>query len=417
MSENKINVMKPGCRRVCFGDVVSQCKVKVDPDTSGLKRYIAGDHMDTDDLRLRRWGEIGSGYLGPAFHMRFKPGQVLYGSRRTYLRKVAVADFDGICANTTFVLEPKNQNELLPSFLPILMQTEAFNDFSVKNSKGSVNPYINFSDLAKFEFTLPSRQEQAAIVRLFQSIGEVSDALHEAKYEIGRLVQATVDDFYCEGLAQGTAYSLNADTEAVHEWTKLTGAELLSEKYVLALQDGNHGSQYPRSDELGDSGLPYIAASDIDDDGEIDLSKVRRLGVVRASELRIPPASQGDVILTHNATVGRVAILPACETPIVASTSTTYYRTNPDKLINAALAAYMRSSFFKAQLTSYMGQSTRNQVPITNQKRMYFLVPPMALQVRIQEVISELQLKKKIIQSRLDSTAVIARQLSGKLLS
>lgn len=143
--------LKPGWRRVKFGDVVRQCKEKADPETSGLERYIAGDHMDTDDLRLRRWGEIGSGYLGPAFRMRFKPGQILYGSRRTYLRKVAVADFEGICANTTFVLEPKNPNELLPEFLPFLMQTEAFNAFSVKNSKGSVNPYINFSDLARFE--------------------------------------------------------------------------------------------------------------------------------------------------------------------------------------------------------------------------------------------------------------------------
>lgn len=100
--------LKVGWRQVKFGDVVRQCKEKADPETAGLERYVAGDHMDTDDLRLRRWGEIGSGYLGPAFHMRFKPGQVLYGSRRTYLRKVAVADFDGICANTTFVLEPKN---------------------------------------------------------------------------------------------------------------------------------------------------------------------------------------------------------------------------------------------------------------------------------------------------------------------
>jgi len=156
--------LKPGWRRVKFGDVVRQCKEKADPETSGLERYIAGDHMDTDDLRLRRWGEIGSGYLGPAFHMRFKPGQVLYGSRRTYLRKVAVADFEGICANTTFVLESKNPDELLPEFLPFLMQTEAFNAFSVKNSKGSVNPYINFSDLARFEFGLPPKDEQERLL-------------------------------------------------------------------------------------------------------------------------------------------------------------------------------------------------------------------------------------------------------------
>ena len=185
--------LKPGWRRVKFGDVVRQCKEKADPETSGLERYIAGDHMDTDDLRLRRWGEIGSGYLGPAFHMRFKPGQVLYGSRRTYLRKVAVADFEGICANTTFVLEPHNPNELLPEFLPFLMQTEAFNDFSVKNSKGSVNPYINFSDLAKFEFALPPMNEQATIVDTLQASRAVPDSQSDALSILQSLRQSTID--------------------------------------------------------------------------------------------------------------------------------------------------------------------------------------------------------------------------------
>src|SRR5690606_18023462 len=147
--------LKPGWRRVKFGEVVRQVKEKVDPTTSGLERYIAGEHMDTDDLRIRRWGEIGDGYLGPAFHMHFKPGQVLYGSRRTYLRKVAVADFEGICANTTFVLEAADPNKLLPEFLPFVMQTEAFHEHSKRESKGSVNPYVNFSDLAWYEFALP----------------------------------------------------------------------------------------------------------------------------------------------------------------------------------------------------------------------------------------------------------------------
>ena len=182
--------LKPGWRRVKFGEVVRQCKEKADPETSGLERYIAGDHMDTDDLRLRRWGEIGSGYLGPAFHIRFKPGQVLYGSRRTYLRKVAVPNFEGICANTTFVLEPKNPEELLPEFLPFLMQTDAFNDFSVKNSKGSVNPYINFSDLAKFEFVLPTTEEQRRIIEILQCAENTYRELDEAETKANELLRA-----------------------------------------------------------------------------------------------------------------------------------------------------------------------------------------------------------------------------------
>lgn len=193
MSDKNNETLKSSWRRVKFGDVVRQCKQKADPENSGLERYVAGDHMDSDDLRLRRWGVIGSGYLGPAFHIRFKPGQVLYGSRRTYLRKVAVADFEGICANTTFVLEPKNPEELLPEFLPFLMQTEAFNEFSVKNSKGSVNPYINFSDLERFKFALPTPAEQRDIVEVLRASRTVADAQADALRSLQGLRQSTID--------------------------------------------------------------------------------------------------------------------------------------------------------------------------------------------------------------------------------
>src|SRR4051812_17942110 len=110
-------------RRVRFGDVVGQSRETVDPESGEVERYVAGEHMDTDNLRIRRWGIVGDGYLGPAFHRRFRPGQVLYGSRRTYLRKVAVADFDGVCANTTFVCAPAD-SALLPAYLPFVMQME-----------------------------------------------------------------------------------------------------------------------------------------------------------------------------------------------------------------------------------------------------------------------------------------------------
>lgn len=170
-------ISKAAWTRVAFGDVVRKVNDKVDPWDSGLERYVAGEHMDTDDLRIRRWGLIGDDYLGPAFHMRFKPGHVLYGSRRTYLRKVALADFEGITANTTFVLETKDPTRLMPELLPFLMQTEAFHSYSIKHSKGSVNPYINFSDLEAFEFLLPPIQEQARLLEALVAANEVRDGL------------------------------------------------------------------------------------------------------------------------------------------------------------------------------------------------------------------------------------------------
>ena len=181
---------KAGWSTVAFGDVVRKIKDKVDPEETGLERYVAGEHMETDDLRIRRWGKIGDGYLGPAFHMRFKPGHVLYGSRRTYLRKVAVADFEGITANTTYVLESADPDLLLPELLPFIMKTETFNQHSVRESKGSVNPYVNFSDLAWFEFALPPIEEQRRLASALMaarnaregllSVVERGNALHDA---------------------------------------------------------------------------------------------------------------------------------------------------------------------------------------------------------------------------------------------
>jgi type I restriction enzyme S subunit len=157
---------------VRFGNVVHSVKVDVNPETSGFQRYVAGEHMETDNLHITSWGNIGNGYLGPAFHRKFVKGQVLYGSRRTYLRKVAVAEFDGICANTTLVLEPKD-GSLLPELLPFIMQSESFTEFSIKNSKGSVNPYINWSDLARYEFPLPPLDEQRRIAEILWAADEV----------------------------------------------------------------------------------------------------------------------------------------------------------------------------------------------------------------------------------------------------
>lgn len=178
----KGNSLPKGWRLVKFGDLVRKVNNRVDPESSGISRYVAGEHMDSDNLNITRWGTVGDGYLGPAFTMRFQPGQVLYGSRRTYLRKVALADFEGICANTTFVLETKS-DDLLQEYLPHVMSTEKFHAHSISKSKGSVNPYINFVDLNDYEFALPPIAEQHRIIKLISAIDVIATTYLECPFE------------------------------------------------------------------------------------------------------------------------------------------------------------------------------------------------------------------------------------------
>ena len=166
--------------RVRFGNVVRSVKDTIDPTSGELNRYIAGEHLDSADVHIRRWGTVGDGYLGPAFIRRFRKGQVLYGSRRTYLKKVAMADFDGITANTTFVLETV-KGKLLQELLPWLMLSERFTQHSIRESKGSTNPYINFPDIAKFEFALPPLDQQPRIAEILWAVDEVSERFQETE--------------------------------------------------------------------------------------------------------------------------------------------------------------------------------------------------------------------------------------------
>ena len=81
---------------VAFGDVIQLSKASSkDPVADGFKRYVGLEHLEPSDLKVRSWGNIADGIT---FTKVFKPGQVLFGKRRAYQRKVAVAGFSGVCS-------------------------------------------------------------------------------------------------------------------------------------------------------------------------------------------------------------------------------------------------------------------------------------------------------------------------------
>lgn len=188
----ELNIDKTGWKKVKFGEVAIQQKGIVDIETTTLTRYIAGDHMNSSDIHLRRWGTVGDGYLGPAFIRKFDVGDILYGSRRTYLKKVAVAEFEGITSNTTFVIKA-NTDKINTVLLSHLMLSDSFTEHSVKNSKGSVNPYINWKDIADYEFLLPPKDQQARLAELIWAADDVVEREMEVKERLENQYSLSVE--------------------------------------------------------------------------------------------------------------------------------------------------------------------------------------------------------------------------------
>lgn len=155
-------------------DCVDKLLRRTDPEADGIERIVAGENLESEDFKIRTWGTVGQDFLGPAFHVRFEPGDILYGSRRTYLRKVSLADFVGVCANTTFVVKSKG-GILLQGLLKHIMLSERFTQYSIAKSKGSTNPYINWKDLDDFKFSLPSIEIQQEMVEVLDGCIELAE--------------------------------------------------------------------------------------------------------------------------------------------------------------------------------------------------------------------------------------------------
>src|ERR1035437_6523511 len=149
-----------------FGDVVENLNETCDPAEAGLERVIAMEHLEPGSLHIRAWGKVAD---GTTFTRRCHPGQVLFGKRRAYQRKVAVAEFDAVVSGDIYVLAPQG-DQLLPELLPFLCLSERFYQHAVGTSAGSLSPRTNWSSLSAFEFDLPSLDQQRRIACILQKL-------------------------------------------------------------------------------------------------------------------------------------------------------------------------------------------------------------------------------------------------------
>jgi type I restriction enzyme S subunit len=165
--------------RVEFGNVVeNKNESSKNPASEGLTRVVGLDDMDSESLPLRRWSEIHDLPDGTTFTRKFIAGQVLFGKRRSYQKKVSVPDFDGVCSGDILVFEAKNKR-ILNNFLPLVVQSADFMRHAIATSAGSLSPRTKWSDLAKYKFCLPSLKDQEKIIEIISSIDKTIEAYQD----------------------------------------------------------------------------------------------------------------------------------------------------------------------------------------------------------------------------------------------
>lgn len=161
--------------RVRFSDVVKRVNVFVDREHTDLLYYVGGEHIDSDVFMVRKKGLIKGATIGYKFHFGFQPGHILFMSRNPHLRKCSMVDFAGVCSDSTYVVETRDENVLLQRYLLIEMQSDRFWKWAEENKSGSVNYLINYCTLDSYEFDLPPIEEQRALAEKLWAANDLKE--------------------------------------------------------------------------------------------------------------------------------------------------------------------------------------------------------------------------------------------------
>lgn len=149
--------------RMPLGEVCSIHARQVDPM---LPQYARMPHVSSENIvgarcritnvRTAAEDAVKSGkYL-------FKSGNVLYSKIRPLLRKVAEAEFDGVCSADIYPLV-LDESKLIPAFATWVLAGEEFTRYAVEESRRARIPKLNRNQLFVWKIPLPAPAVQHAV--------------------------------------------------------------------------------------------------------------------------------------------------------------------------------------------------------------------------------------------------------------
>ena len=348
-----------------FDQLADQINKRVMPDEADVDRYVGLEHLDPDSLRIRRWGDTSE---VESTKLLFQPGDIIFGKRRVYQRKVAVAEFEGICSAHAMVLRAKSET-VLPEFLPFFMQSDLFMERALSISVGSLSPTINWKALAKEEFLLPPIQEQARLVEAMTAGLSAQDDLHRAFTALQDVSAATIDE-----RMRGVHFAMGTRHEKVGEyyqhWPLCPLGDLLKE------------AQYGLSEEAGSSGqYPMLRMMNLVDGRVVENDiKYIDLNEIEFSRYRL---NQGDVLFNRTNSydlVGRTGVYDISGDHVFASYLVRLI-TNEDRLDPEYLCAFLNAPIGRRQVMSFATRGvSQTNVNASNLRRILVPLPPLDYQ-------------------------------------
>jgi len=353
-------------REATVGEIAS-------PDRNSLvggpfgSNLISSDYVDSG-VPIIRGQNMGQRWIGGEFAFvtaekadslsanLARPGDIVFTQRGTLGQVALVPEtpFERYLISQSQMKLTVDRTRADPLFIYYVFQSAEQQSYIRRNAIQTGVPHTNLGILRDTPVPLPSLSEQRAIAHI---LGTLDD-----KIELNRRMNETL-----ETMARAIFKSWFVDFDPVR--AKVTD---LIRDGVLEIGDGYRA----KNSELGNSGLPFIRAGDLNngfDTAGAELLTENSVANAGSKICRI-----GDVAFTSKGTIGRFARVTEHTAKFVYSPQVCYWRSlDPAQLHPALLYCWMLSDDFREQITAVAGQTDMAPyVSLRDQRQMSIPIFP-----------------------------------------
>ena len=370
-----------------FDDIAINSTAKKKPLEEDKYHYLGLEHLDSGTFTVSRFGSDVAP-IGDKLIM--KKGDVLFGKRRAYQKKVAIAPFDGIFSAHGMVLRPK-EDVIDKDFFPLFIASDYFLDDAIKISVGSLSPTINWRDLKELKFNLPTIEEQKKLADTLWQIVATMERYKKLLAKTDEMVKAKFIKMFGDPISNPKGWEIKKLPEISKYHIGLTYKPSdTADDGILVLRSGN----------IQDSKLVF-------DDNVFVKCDVNENLIVRENDI-LMCSRNGSANL-----VGKVALIPKLENRTTYGAFMTIIRSN----YAYYLFSYFQQPCFRIQIRGTQ-TATVNQITQSMLDKIEIPLPPMELQNQFAEFVKKTEESKSTIQTSLDSLTkvykkIIAENLGG----
>ena len=373
-----------------FDQIAINSTEKKKPAEEDRFTYLGLEHLDSGTLRVTRFGtEVAP--VGEKLVMH--KGDVLFGKRRAYQKKVAIAPFDGIFSAHGMVLRPK-EDVIDKDFFPLFISSDYFLDAAIKISVGSLSPTINWHDLKELEFELPDLAAQHKLAEILWSINDTMEAYKN-------LISATDELVKSQFMEQFGSY-LGDETRCA-----------TVEQVCTVFADGD----WIESKDQADDGIRLIQTGNVGNGVYLDKGeRARYIDEETFVRLNCTEVLPNDILISRLPDpVGRACIIPDGLGKSITAVDCSIVRLK-SHVLPEFFVAYTMTTLYAAQIGSSVTGSTRKRISRKNLGQVVIPTPDIDQQEQFAAFVrqsdkSKFELEQALAELNATYKRIIAENL------